>query len=150
MLSLRYPSNYVLSKWSSLFEAVMESRIKMSTLQRRSEIWCQIAFSFSYWMKCCTGQHRKGCTIHILTFKGIEGGYIYRTALKLFKWTYSWFDIVARMLKILGIQNIQRKTQPYTWGVQGLDNRTLYTLFLINWTINALFSCSTLNLLCSA
>ena len=41
------------------------------------------------------GQHRKGCTIHILTFKGIEGGYIYRTVLKLFKWTYSWFDIVG-------------------------------------------------------
>ena len=37
---------------------------------------------------------QEGCMIHILTFKGIEGGYIYITVLKLFKWTYSWFDIV--------------------------------------------------------
>ena len=52
------------------------------------------SLNLSYWIKCCTGLHRKGNTIHILIFNGIDGGYIDRTELKLFKGRRSWFDIV--------------------------------------------------------
>ena len=60
-------------------------RFVISTLQRRSENLMSNRY---------TELHRKGNTIHILIFKGIDGGCIDRTVLKLFKGRHSWFDIV--------------------------------------------------------
>ena len=69
-------------------------RFVISTLQRRSENFDVKSFSLSFWIKCCTELHRKGNTTHILIFKGIDGGYIDRTVLKLFKGTHNGFDTV--------------------------------------------------------
>ena len=58
------------------------------------------------------------------------------------------------MLKIAGIQTIQSKisvihsagesTVTQIQDIQGRVNSTLYTVFFINWTLNALLLCSTL------
>ena len=69
----------------------MESRIKISTLGKRSANLMSNRIHF-------TGQHRKGNMIHILTFTGIEGREVILIELcylKLFKGTQSLFDILG-------------------------------------------------------
>ena len=48
----------------------------------------------------------------------IEGGYIDRTVLKLFKGTHSWFDILGCSI-YQGFKISKVKPQRYTRGVQG-------------------------------
>ena len=93
-------------------------------------------------MKCCTGQHKKGNTIHILTFTGIEGReviLIELCCLKLFKGTHSLFDILGRSK----YRSDTLEESTVTQYIQGWANRTLYTVFLINWRLTALLLCST-------
>ena len=83
MLSLRYPGNPVLSKWSTLFGAVMESRIKNSTLRRRStnlmsnRIHFLILDEMLYWA-AQKGQYDTHTDLY--GYRG-AGGYIDRTML---------------------------------------------------------------------
>ena len=98
-------------------------------------------------MKCCAGQHRKGNMIHIMTFTGIEGREVILRelcCLKLFKGTHSLLDILGRS-KYRSDTLEESTVMQY---IQGWANRTLYTVFLINWRLTALLLCSTQ--LCSA
>ena len=104
-------------------------------------------------MKCCTGQDKKGNMIHILTSTGIEGLkviLIELCGLKLFKGThmYSLFDIIgwSKYPKQNRRDTLEESTA--TQYIQGWANRTLYTVFWINWRLTALLLCSTQ--LCSA
>ena len=102
-------------------------------------------------MKCCTGQHRKSNMIHILTFTGIEGReviLIELCCLKLFKGTHSLFDILgwSKYPKQNHSDTLEEST--VTQYIQGWANRTLYSVFLINWRLTVLLLCSTP--LCSA
>ena len=94
-------------------------------------------------MKCCTGQQRKGNMIHTLTFTGIEGReviLIELCCLKLFKGTHSLLDILGRSK----YRSDTLEESTVTQYIQGWANRTLYTVFLINWRLTALLLCSTL------
>ena len=86
-------------------------------------------------MKCCTEQHRKGYMIELC-------------CLKLFIGTDSLFDILgwSKYPKWNRSDTLEEST--VTQYIQGWPNKTLYSVFLINWRPTALLLCSTQ--LCSA
>ena len=102
-------------------------------------------------MKCCTGQHRKGNMIHILTFTGIEGReviLIELCCLKLFKGTHSLFDIFGWSKYPSKIAAIHLRS-PRWRNISRADLTEPYKVyFWINWRLTALLLCSTQ--LCSA